>query len=75
MGIREAAANAVASSEVRDLVKSAAAGETVAPEAFAVLKDADAPCSERSLVLPDEHAAGSAARAAKTTVAKLRSRV
>lgn len=49
-------------------------GETVVPDAFADIEVSDTPGSERSLVLPDEHAAGSAVRAAMIKVAMLKSR-
>ncbi len=75
MGICEATVNAVASSDVRDLMNSAGGGETVVPDAFADIEESDTPVPERSLVLPDEHAAGSAPSARMTKVAKLRSRV
>jgi hypothetical protein len=56
-------------------MNSAEGGETVVPDAFADIEEPDSPGPERSLVLPEEHAAGSAARAAMVKVATLRSRV
>jgi hypothetical protein len=56
-------------------MNSADGGETVVPDAFADIEESDTPVPEQSLVLPDEHAAGSAARAAMVKVATLRSRV
>jgi hypothetical protein len=56
-------------------MNSADGGETVVPDAFADIEEPDTSGPERSLVLPDEHAAGSAARATMIKVATLRSRV
>jgi hypothetical protein len=56
-------------------MNSADGGETVVPDAFADIEESDTPVPERSSVLPEEHAAGSAARATLIKVATLKSRV
>jgi hypothetical protein len=56
-------------------MNSADGGETFVPDGFAVIEESDTPGPERSSVLPEEHAAGSAARATMIKVATLKSRV